>query len=313
MTVFTLLLVLMSLALAAAFIRTRQITPARERLVRLADGSKAPIQRGHNQTQVAPGIIREDHPAWLLRFFDILSKFQFEPDNQSHRLRQKLTEAGLRSPSAVTIFLGSRIIIAFTLPLLVSLIPATWQLERNQMLVLLGVTTAFGYALPGYFIDKRRAARQRSIEHSLPDSLDLMVVCVQAGLGITAAISRITRELAETHPIMVSELQLCLFETHAGKSTTQALRSMADRTGVSELSTLVAMLIQTERFGTNIADTLRIHADSMRCRRMERAEELAAKAPLKMLFPTTLIFASTLLVTIGPAVSGIFKSLTDIG
>jgi len=308
MTIFTLLLILMSLALAAAFIRARQATPARERLVSLADGSKARVQSAR-RNQGATGIMREDYPQWVLSIFDALAKFRSEPENRTHRLQQRLTEAGLRRPSAVTTFLGCRLIFAFGLPLLVSLIPATWQLDRSQMLVLLGATTALGYSLPRYFVDKRRTARQRSIENSLPDALDLMVVCVQAGLGITSAIARITKELAQSHPVLVSEFQLCLFETHAGKSTTQALRSMADRTGVSELSTLVAMLIQTERFGTNIADTLRVHADSMRSRRMERAEELAAKAPLKMIFPMTLIFASTLLVSMGPAMTEILGFL----
>ncbi len=303
MAVFTLLLVLMSLALATAFIRTRQATPARDRLVRLADGSRAPIQR-RNQSA---GLLREDHPTWMLRIFNELSKLRSEPEARTHRLAQRLTEAGFRRPSAVTSYLGTRLIIALGLPLLVTLIPATWELDHTQMLIVLGTATGFGYVLPSYWVDRKRAARQRAIEHSLPDALDLMVICVQAGLGITASIARITRELTDAHPIMVSEFQLCLFETHAGKSTTQALRSMADRTGVSELSTLVAMLIQTERFGTNIADTLRVHADSMRSRRMERAEELAAKAPLKMLFPTTLIFSSTLLVTMGPAMSQIFS------
>jgi tight adherence protein C len=307
MTVFTLLLVLMSLALAAAFIRSRQVTPARERLVRLADGSKAPVPRGRNKNQDATGIMREDSPQWLLSIFGALSKVRTEPDNRTHRLQKRLTEAGLRRPSAVTLYLGTRLIVAFSLPLLVALTPAFYGLDRNQMLITLGTATGLGYILPSYFVDKMRATRQRAMEHSLPDALDLMVICVQAGLGITSSIARINREMAELHPILVSEFQLCLFETHAGKSTTQALRSMADRTGVSELSTLVAMLIQTERFGTNIADTLRIHADSMRLRRMERAEELAAKAPLKMLFPTTLIFASTLLVTMGPAFTEIFS------
>ena len=302
MAVFTLLLVLMSLALATALIRTRQATPARDRLVRLADGSKAPVQ---SRSQGA-GILRENDPSWILNIFNKLSKLRSKPNASTHRLQQRLIEAGLRRPSAVTIYLGTRLLIALGLPLLVTLIPATWELDHKQMLILLGAVTGFGYILPSYWVDKKRATRQRSIEHSLPDALDLMVICVQAGLGITSSIARITRELAASHPIMVSEFQLCLFETHAGKSTTQALRSMADRTGVSELSTLVAMLIQTERFGTNIADTLRVHADSMRSRRMERAEELAAKAPLKMLFPTTLIFSSTLLVTMGPAMKQIF-------
>jgi tight adherence protein C len=127
-----------------------------------------------------------------------------------------------------------------------------------------------------------------------------MVVCVEAGLGINASLKRVAEDFRTTHPILSAEFELANFETRAGKSTTDALRALGDRTGVQEVSSLVAMLIQTERFGTGLADTLRVHADGMRLRRLQSAEEQANKAPLKMLFPTVLIFVAMLIIIVGP-------------
>ena len=127
-----------------------------------------------------------------------------------------------------------------------------------------------------------------------------MVVCVEAGLGINASLKRVAEDFRLTHPILSSEFELANFETRAGKSTTEALRALADRTGVQDVGSLVAMLIQTERFGTGLADTLRVHADGMRLRRLQNAEEQANKAPLKMLFPTVLIFVAMLIIVVGP-------------
>ena len=144
-----------------------------------------------------------------------------------------------------------------------------------------------------------------------PDALDLMVVCVEAGLGINMSLKRISREFARSQPILAAEFELVTLEIMAGKRTTDALRSLADRTGVDEVGSLVAMLVQTERFGTSLADTLRVHADGMRAQRMLRAEEQAGKAPLKMLFPTLIIFIATMIVTIGPGLLQMFAFFGD--
>jgi tight adherence protein C len=173
-------------------------------------------------------------------------------------------------------------------------------LAHWQVLSVLGCASALGFVGPSAWLDWRRNAKQRELLLGLPDSLDLMVVCVEAGLGINASLARIARELAGTHPLLSSEFELVTLEIRAGKSTTEALRGLARRTGITEVNALVSMLLQTERFGTSLSDTLRVHAEGMRVRRMQRAEELAGRAPLKMMFPTVLIFAATLMVTIGP-------------
>jgi len=305
MLLITLLILMTSIVSILALGSLWRSSPAQQRLVRLADGT--PMRR---TVRDDGGLLRADTPAWVRRLIaPFAGKAASSTDHAPQHLHKRLIEAGYRRPSAVTIYLGTRMLTAILLPLLVTLNPFVWKLEQLQLVVLVGLMTGLGYVLPSAWIDRRRAQRKRAIERGLPDALDLMVVCVQAGLGISAGLARVARELALTHPILIAELQLSLFEIRAGKSTAEGLRGMAERTGVSEVSALVAMLIQTERFGTNIADTLRVHADSMRTRRMQRAEELAAKAPLKMLFPTTLIFASTLIVSMGPAILEIVSVL----
>jgi tight adherence protein C len=172
--------------------------------------------------------------------------------------------------------------------------------DELQFMALLAVSVVVGFFGPSYWVDRKRVARQDEIIRGLPDALDLMVVCVEAGLGSNASLDRIAREFKRTNPILSAEFALVTLEIRAGKSGTEALRGLALRSGVAEVASLVAMLAQTERFGTNLADTLRVHADCLRVQRMQRAEEQAGKAPLKMMFPTLIIFAATLLVTLGP-------------
>jgi tight adherence protein C len=192
------------------------------------------------------------------------------------------------------------VLFALLLPMLVLLTPAAWQLEQLQIAAALVLATGIGLIAPSYWLDQQIKQRQKNLRLALPDALDLMVVCVEAGLGINASLKRVAEDFRTTHPILSSEFELANFETRAGKSTTDALRGLADRTGVTDVSSLVAMLIQTERFGTGLADTLRVHADGMRLRRLQNAEEQANKAPLKMLLPTVFIFVAMLVIVVGP-------------
>jgi tight adherence protein C len=209
------------------------------------------------------------------------------------------------------VFLGARLGLAFLLPALVLLANPAWSLSGREFLAALGAAASLGYVAPGVWLDRRRAARQRALVNGLPDALDLLVVCVEAGLGINASLARVARETVRSHPGLSAEFELVTLETRAGKSSTEALRALAERTGVAEVSALVSMLVQTERFGTRLSDTLRVHAQGMRVRRIQRAEELAGKAPLKMLFPTLLIFVATLMVTIGPGLMQLFDFFSD--
>jgi tight adherence protein C len=223
------------------------------------------------------------------------------------RLRQRLCEAGFRKPSAVASFAGLQLLLAAGLPALLLAAPGFWTLGYARAVAALCGACAIGFVVPSWLLDRRRARRRTAIDHGLPDALDLMVVCVEAGLGLTASLTRVAREFLRSSPVLSAEFELVHLECRAGKRTTDALRSMAERNDVSELRSLVAMLVQTERFGTSLADSLRIHADAMRTRRLQIAEEAAQRAPVRMLFPAALfIFPATLMVTIGPGLLALF-------
>ena len=228
-----------------------------------------------------------------------------------HPIRRKLIHAGYRREQAVTVFMGSRIVLALLLPVLLLFTPFLWNLTQMQLVAALCGASFLGFSLPGYFVARRTRARQKEMINGLPDALDLMVVCVEAGLGINASLARVAQEFSSARPILAAEFELVTLEIRAGKSSTDALRSLSARTGVSEVSSLVAMLVQTERFGTSLADTLRVHADAMRVQRLQRAEEQANKAPIKMLFPTVLIFCATLMVTVGPGIIALVDFFTE--
>jgi len=216
------------------------------------------------------------------------------------RLKSRLLHAGYRRPSAPTIYYGLRITLALGVPTLVALFPSVWALPAYMQIGSLILLSAFFYILPSMLLDSRVKARQHAIIRTLPDALDLMVVCVEAGFGINQSLAQVAEEFAAKCPIISTEFGLVVQETRAGKSTTEALRTLAHRTGVSDISSLVALLVQTERFGTSLANALRVHADAMRIFRMQRAEERAQTATLKLILPSTMIFAALLMIFLIP-------------
>lgn len=216
-------------------------------------------------------------------------------------MRVRLMRAGYRKPSAVPQYIGVRVVLVIALPLLAWLSPISSAVPaRFEMFVPL-VALVIGYVGPSYWLDRRTRRRQEEIDRHLPAALDLMVVCVESGLGLIQSIYRVGREMAQTSPVLSEELGLVAIESRTGRSNAAALKNLATRTGVREVSVLVAMLMQTERFGTSLADSLRVHCDMMRTQRLQRAEADAARAPLKMLFPTSLILVALLLLIIGLA------------
>jgi tight adherence protein C len=205
--------------------------------------------------------------------------------------------------------MGLRVVLATLLPPLLLILPAAWSLSEWRIAAILCAASGVGYLAPSWALSRRVKWRKRQIQLALPDALDLMVVCVEAGMGINASLARVAKEFAASSPILSAEIELVTLEIRAGKSTVEALRGLALRTGVGDIRSLVALLVQTERFGTSVADALRVHSDSMRVQRMQRAEEEAGKAPLKMIFPTVVIFAATLIVLLTPAIlrfNGVF-------
>jgi tight adherence protein C len=225
------------------------------------------------------------------------------------KLRLRLVHAGYRRPDAMAIFLGIRFALAiglfalFTTPLL-----GDPNLGRAL------IAAAIGYIVPGMMLARMARARQHRITLSLPDALDLLVVSVEAGLGLDQALSRVAQELATAHPELSAELRMVNFEQLAGTARPDALKNLADRTGVEDIRSLVAMLVQTDKFGTSVANSLRVFSDTMRTKRRQRAEEAAAKTGVKMVFPLVLcIFPAIWIVTIGPAAIKFIRVIGPMG
>jgi tight adherence protein C len=213
------------------------------------------------------------------------------------QLRLRLVQAGYRRDEALTIFFGIRVMFALGLFLFFS----TSIVARPNMTMALAGLGA-GYVLPGMALARLAKRRAHRIQLALADALDLLVVSVEAGLGLDQAMSRVGSELAFAYPELSDELRLINLELRAGKPRAEALRNLADRTGVDDLGSLVTMLIQTDKFGTSVAQSLRVYSETLRTKRRQRAEEAAAKTGVKMVFPLVFcIFPAVWIVTIGPA------------
>jgi tight adherence protein C len=227
------------------------------------------------------------------------------------RLRAKLVQAGLRGAMAMEIFLAAKLLLGVLAALVFLQInarltnPLASPLDLGIAIWVCGV----GLLLPNVWLSGRVRARQLLIEKSLPDAMDLLVTCVEAGLGIDAALSRVAEEIGYASPVLGQELNQTFLEVQAGVTRADAFRRLAERTGVEDLRSLSAMLIQTEMFGTSVARALRVHSDGMRTKRMQRAEEKAAMVGVKMTIPLVLCILPCLLaVLLGPAVVSIAQS-----
>jgi tight adherence protein C len=224
------------------------------------------------------------------------------------RTRAWLIQAGLRDASHVNYYFGSRLLLA--------------ALGFAGVLVFAGVDNLFllvgipglGFFIPRFLMKRMIKDRQRRIRLGLPDALDLTVICVEAGLALDQALMRVGQDLHHAHPDLSDEFHLVNLEMRAGKPRAEALRNMVDRTGVDDIRSLVGTLIQTDRFGTSVAQALRVHSDSLRTERRQRAEEQAAKTTIKMVPPLVVfILPSIIFVTIGPAVIDLIRQLGPIG
>lgn len=263
--------------------------PRRQRLARV----------GQAESPVA------NRPSGLIARLRPLAAFVL-PGKQKERSRvaELLLHAGYRSPYALSTFYGTKALLMAALPISVLLTSPFFPQVTTSRLVLyaLGAAVA-GSLLPSMWLDRRVLARQRALRTGFPDALDLLVVCVESGLGLAPALQKVADEVEVSHPQLGSELALVNAEMRAGVERTQALRNLADRTGLADIRGLVALMVQTMRFGTSIADALRVYADEFRDKRMQAAEEQAAKIGTLMIFPLiTCLFPSFFLVAIGPAV-----------
>ncbi len=244
----------------------------------------------------------------LEQALDPLSKALPLSPSEVSRARAWLIQAGYREPRHLTMYVGSRVL--FGVLGVVAVLAAT-GLKSPLLVVGAG---GIGFFLPRFWLKRKIAARQRLITLGLPDALDLTVICVEAGLALDQAMARVGEDLSHAHPELSNEFHMFNLEMRAGKPRVEALHNLAARTGVSDMRALVATLVQTDRFGTSIAQALRVHSDSLRTERRQRAEEQAAKTTIKMVIPLVLfILPSLLVVTIGPAVIQLFRTLLPVG
>jgi len=223
-------------------------------------------------------------------------------------VKRRLIRAGFRHPNAHRFLAGLRAVGAAALALAAILV-ALWTAPDN-LLFAIGVGAVVGYMAPGQLLAARIRRRRHAIAQGLPNALDLMVVCVESGLGLDQTIIQVAKELQHAHPEICDELAVVNLEMRAGKARAEALHNLAERTGVDDLRKLVAVLVQTDRFGTSIAATLRAHSEYMRAIAYQRAEEQASKLPVKLVFPIFFcVLPSLFVVTIGPVITQIIREV----
>ena len=301
--IFILLFLTVFLTVFGIYLSSRSFKEKREFKRRL-EGIESDAQQA-DITEKAPEESR------FLQFLGNLGKF-LAPKKEGNisEMRRLFIRAGYRNPRALALFLGLKVLLAlifFGAALLAKIF--FWQKMAPASFTYISILLAIvGFYLPNLWVKLRISSRKEKIQRGLPDALDLMVVCVEAGTGLDAALNRTAEEMKKTNRALAEELGLVNLEIRAGKPRQEALKNLAWRTDLEDLSNLTTLLIQTEKFGTSIAQALRVHSDFMRTRRFQRAEELAQKMPIKLIFPLALfIIPMFLLITLGPAVLSILK------
>ncbi|QLC72171.1 type II secretion system F family protein [Pseudomonas sp. LPB0260] len=263
------------------------------------------IKRGHGGESAGHGA-----PSNLQLMLEQVGQ-RFTPDEQGQdsATRTLLTHAGYRSPAAVQTYWAVRLLLPLVLlALTLMALPLVPELSLAMGFGLVASAVAAGWLVPAIYVEKRKQARMTRLLVAFPDALDLMVVCVESGLALPQAIERVADEMAVSQPELAVELALVNAEIRAGITSTEALKHLADRTGLEDIQGLVSLLAQSIRFGTSVAATLRIYAEEFRDRRTQKAEETAAKIGTKLVFPLILcLWPSFFLVAIGPAIIGVLK------
>jgi len=252
---------------------------------------------------------RDSRPAVQERMeqaLEPLSKVMPRSARDQSRSRSWLIQAGLREPRYLTMYYGLRVL--FLIAGAVGMAALTGF--RPDRFVFVFVSAALGYFLPRFLLKRLISGRQMQIKLGLPDALDLAVICVEAGLSLDQSLQRVGLELQHVHPELSDELHLMTLEIRAGKTRADALRNLATRTDIDDVRALVAVLLQTDRFGTSVAQALRVHSDALRTERRQRAEEAAAKTTIKMVpILVFFIFPPMFFVTMGPAVIELIRIL----
>jgi tight adherence protein C len=225
-------------------------------------------------------------------------------------MQRRLIRAGFRGPNALKILYGAKLILGVGLPLIATVLILPGQADASNKMLAVLAAVVIGFFGPNEYVRRAGKKRQKQIRRGLANALDLLVVCVESGLGLDQAIVQVAKELEHAHPEICEEFSLVNLELKAGKRRAEALRNLAERSGVDDLKKLVAVLIQADRFGTGVAQSLRAHSDYMRVQARQVAEEKAAKLGVKLVFPIFFcILPSLFVVTVGPVVMRIIREL----
>ena len=302
--------VLSALAVIFTVVAVSEFVPARDRnitrkLSELEDiaSTRTLAQKRRRQTK------RQQLEVWL----ETLGEKVAEGQKDIGPLREKLLQAGYRSPRAVSIYFSLRVVSLVTGAVLIVVLGPMLSLSGTRLLIWVGAAAAAGWILPSGFLSRKVRIRQKELQKALPDTLDMLVVCVEAGLGLNQAIIRVSDEVEHISEEMSEELQIVNLEIRAGTPREEALHHLGTRTGLKDIQGLVAMLIQTDRFGTSIAQALRVHSDDLRLKRRQRAEEAAAKTTIKLVIPLAIfVFPAMFVVILGPAALSIMETFSSL-
>lgn len=301
MPFLTTLLVFIAIAVAAALIGMKLYVRPKEAMERVVGGIE---QADHMPT----------HPSLALH--EIIKKLgNLIPQSPKDVtvMQRRLIRAGIRNDNALKILYGAKAACGVLLPLLTGALIGGYSTDPGNKAATILAAVAVGFFGPNEYVRRLAQRRQHAIAHGLPNALDLLVVCVESGLGLDQAILQVSKELDKAHPEISEEFGLVNLELKAGKRRAEALRNLAERTGVDDLKKLVAVLIQADRFGTGVAQSLRAHADFMRIQMRQVAEEKAAKLGVKLIFPIFFcILPSLFVVTVGPVVMKIMRELVPM-
>jgi tight adherence protein C len=234
-------------------------------------------------------------------------------EGERTRLQARLIQAGLYSRQALVVFLGVKMLL-ITVPIIAGLVVSLFGVVALQLGLVLGAFLGIaGLVGPSFWLDRRKALRQSSLRRGLPDALDVLVICLEGGLSLFAAFRRTSAELGSVHPMLAAELAIVEREIQLGRSTGEALRAFGERADLEEVRTLASVITQAERFGAALVKTLRLHAETMRVRRLQHAEEMGQKAAIRILFPTLFfIFPGMFIILLGPGLIQLLDSFAEL-
>ena len=303
------ILILTALTVALFALTLMQLRAGRGAVIARLDQ----MQGGSNVSEVLSRRRRQARSDRLKNVLQVLGQRVEGGRKDTTDVRRFLVQAGYSDPNAVSVYWATRVSLALGLPGAGILIMPLLGAASSQ--VLLGVLWlgAVGWVGPTFFVRSRLKARQKEVQLALPDMLDMLVVCVEAGLGLNQALVRVSDEIDHVSTVMSEQLTMVNLEMRAGTPRDEALKNFAERTGLADIRSLVSMLIQTDRFGTSVADALRVHSETMRTKRRQRAEEAAAKTTIKLVFPLVLfVFPAMFVVVIGPSALAIFRTFSKL-